>query len=111
MWHKGQFQKGKTRADGSGRKKGTPNKLTKTVREVVLDTFNKLQEDDRNNLTSFAERHPREFYAIAAKLIPTEIQTKLAITPEYDISKLTSSELKTLIALTTKIGTGTPEPD
>lgn len=56
-----------------GRPKGTPNKLTRTVREVVLDTFNKIQLDPKHNLESFAKANPKEFYQIAAKLIPTEV--------------------------------------
>ena len=56
-----------------GRKKGTPNKLTKTVRETVLGVFNDLQEHPKANLQKWAEENPKEFYQIAAKLIPTEI--------------------------------------
>lgn len=50
-----------------------PGKLTKTVKETVLSVFNELQEDQKHNLKAFAEKHPRDFYSIAAKLIPTEI--------------------------------------
>lgn len=69
------FQKGKEKT--GGREQGVPNKLTKTVKETVLQVFNQLQEDDKNNLSAFAEKYPRDFYAIAAKLIPTEINAKL----------------------------------
>lgn len=65
----GQFKKGSAR----GRPKGTPNKLTKSVKETVLAVFNEMQKDDDNNLKKFAQKFPRDFYAIAAKLIPTEI--------------------------------------
>jgi len=54
-----------------------PGKLTKTVKETVLAVFNTLQDDPKNNLTAFAEKHPRDFYAIAAKLIPTELAGKV----------------------------------
>lgn len=60
-----------------GRPPGTPNKLTKTVKEVVLATFNTLQESEEHNLVAFAEKNPKEFYQIAAKLIPTEINAKV----------------------------------
>lgn len=70
---KGRFVKG----DKGGRPPGTPNKLTSTVKETVLKVFNELQESPKNNLTAFAEKYPRDFYAIAAKLIPTEINAKL----------------------------------
>ena len=62
------FEKGQ-----GGRPAGAMNKLTKTVKETVLAVFNELQGDEKHNLKAFAEKNPKEFYAIAAKLIPTEI--------------------------------------
>jgi len=56
-----------------GKPKGTLNHLTKTVKETVLAVFNELQNDPKNDLKHFAEKYPRDFYQIAAKLIPTEI--------------------------------------
>lgn len=56
-----------------GRPKGTPNRLTTTVREGVLSTFNTLQSDPKNNLLAFATKYPRDFYNIASKLIPQEM--------------------------------------
>jgi hypothetical protein len=48
-------------------------RLNKTVKETVLSVFNELQEDPKRGLKSFAVKYPRDFYNIAAKLIPTEI--------------------------------------
>ena len=56
-----------------GRKKGSANKITRTVKETVLSVFNDIQNDPKVNLTNFAKTYPRDFYAIAAKLIPTEV--------------------------------------
>lgn len=69
------FQKGHTKK--GGRKKGTPNVATRTVKETVLAVFNDIQEDPKVNLRAFAEKYPRDFYQIAAKLIPTEISGKV----------------------------------
>lgn len=66
------FKKGE-----GGRPNGATNRLTKTVKEVVLDTFNRLQEDKQNNLFAFAKDNPTEFYKIAAKLIPTDIKAEV----------------------------------
>jgi len=54
-----------------------PGRLNKTVKETVLAVFNDLQDDPKNKLSAFAEKYPRDFYAIAAKLIPTEISGKI----------------------------------
>ena len=61
-----------------GKPKGATNHLTRTVKEAVLEAFNNLQEDEHHNLDAFAKKYPRDFYNIAAKLIPTEIQAKVA---------------------------------
>lgn len=57
----------------SGRPFGATSKLARTVKETVLAVFNEIQDDPKVNLTAFARKYPRDFYAIAAKLIPTEI--------------------------------------
>ena len=103
----GQFAKGKPKT--GGRQKGTQNKFTRTVKEAVLETFNKLQGDKRHNLFSWGKKHPTEFYKIAAKLIPTEITggDGKPLIPQADLSKLTDAELRTLIDLQSKSRTGT----
>ena len=65
------FSKGHTKI--GGRKQGVPNQLTKTVKERVLEVFNELQNDPVVNMISWAKEEPTEFYKIAAKLIPAEI--------------------------------------
>lgn len=66
-----QFQPG-----NKGREPGIPNKLSKSVRQAVLDAFNKMQEDPNVNIEQWGKENPKEFYLIAAKLIPTEINAK-----------------------------------
>lgn len=69
------FEKGNQKPKNSGRQKGTPNKLTTTVKEAVLLAFNKMQEDETKSysLVNWAQKNPKDFYYIASKLIPTEI--------------------------------------
>lgn len=74
-------------AGNTGRPAGTKNKLTRTVKETVLAVFNDLQENRTHNLTAFAKKHPRDFYQIAAKLIPTELTGTIKT-----IIKVTESE-------------------
>ena len=66
------FEKG-----NPGKQKGTQNKITRTVKAAVLEAFNELQGDPNANLLTFAKKFPRDFYAIAAKLIPTEVQGEM----------------------------------
>lgn len=57
-----------------GRPPGSTNHLTKTVKETVLKVFNEIQDDPEVKLIAFAKKYPRDFYAIAAKLIPQDIK-------------------------------------
>ena len=64
---------------GGGSRKGSPNKLTKSVKEAFELAFNQLQGNDDAKLEVWAAKNPTEFYKLAAKLIPTsltgEVQT------------------------------------
>ena len=54
-----------------GRQKGTPNKISLSVKQAILDTFTALGGVE--HMRAWAEEHPPDFYKIAARLIPTEI--------------------------------------
>lgn len=69
---KGQQKKG-------GRQKGSLNAVNKTVKETVLAVFNDLQADPKVNLLEFGKKYPKEFYQIAAKLIPTEVNANVEV--------------------------------
>jgi hypothetical protein len=76
----------RTKQPGSGRAKGTPNKLTRTVKEVLLSVFNELQAMEGDapkypgvHMLEWALREPGEFYRIAARLIPTELAGGVAV--------------------------------
>lgn len=64
--------KGKFLPGNSGRPVGATNVVNRTVKETVLEVFNKLQQGD-HSLEKWAEDEPTEFYKIASKLIPTEL--------------------------------------
>lgn len=76
----GKFEKGHIKT--GGRKKGSENEATKkmkSVKQTVLDAFNQLQEDPVHNIVEFAKEHPKDFYNIAAKLIPTELDATINV--------------------------------
>ena len=66
--------KGRPKQPGSGRKAGTPNKVTRSMREAFAEAFE--QRGGVPALLSFADRSPeneRVFYQLASKLIPSEV--------------------------------------
>ena len=75
------FKSGNKKPANSGRKKGVQNKVTTTVKQALLDAFNELQNDAKCNLIAWAKKNPTAFYQLAAKLIPTEVQTRQAEQP------------------------------
>lgn len=65
------FKKGATRPANSGRKKGAPNKLTKSFREALLGAFHEM--GGQESLLNWGKENQTEFYKITARLIPTEV--------------------------------------
>ena len=70
-----------------GRKKGSINKIGATVKESVWNSFLELQKDEKSNLTVWAKNNLRDFYVIAAKLIPTEMNVGATAEVLIKISK------------------------
>lgn len=57
-----------------GRQKGTPNKITKSMREAFMNAFNNAGGEEA--LAAFARRDRKTFYQICSKLIPVELVGK-----------------------------------
>ena len=66
-------------SDNIGRPKGSPNKVTASIKEAYEKTFHALQtkQNDRHSLTNWAKKNETEFYKLATKLIPSEINAKV----------------------------------
>lgn len=62
------FEKG-----NPGKPKGAVNKTTKLVKEVFAEAFAVLQEDEVVKLAVWGKENPTEFYKLASKLIPTQM--------------------------------------
>ena len=54
-----------------GRKKGTPNKVTASIKEAFKEAFDRRGGVEA--LLTWAEGEPTEFYKLSARLIPTEV--------------------------------------
>lgn len=63
---------------GPGRPAGLQNKLTRSVKDAFGEAFSALQEDPEVKLEVWGRANPREFYQLASKLIPTEINAKIS---------------------------------
>lgn len=63
-----------TREKTGGRQKGTPNKVTSTVKDNVLAVFNRL--GGTSQMADWAQQNQTEFYRLYARLIPTEVNQK-----------------------------------
>lgn len=65
---------------GKGRPKGTPNKLTLSVKEAILTAFHKSGGPDY--LVKVAKDDPRTFCTLLGKVVPTEIVGSVNLTLE-----------------------------
>lgn len=63
--------KGRARPKNSGRKVGTPNRATASIKGAFVAAFDKLGGSDA--LAAWAQDNPTDFYKLASKLIPTEL--------------------------------------
>lgn len=72
------WPKGKPRPPNSGRKKGSPNKLTE-VKNCFLQVFH---ERGKEGLSEWAEKDPSGFYRTMASLLPKEVEAKVEGTLE-----------------------------
>lgn len=63
-----------------GRKAGTPNKFTRSVKEAFLSVYDDLQEEtgkEHGHLFSWAKDNPTDFYRICSKMIPQQVNADI----------------------------------
>ena len=60
---------------GKGRKKGVPNKITRTVREAIEAAFSEVGAE--RYLIEQATLNPQAFMTLLAKLLPAQIQAEV----------------------------------
>lgn len=87
------------RIPGSGRKKGTPNRLTRTVREAFQEAFDAVNRGP-SALATWGAENPDKFYPIAAKLIPATVEATVtvALLPQAERDKRAAELLARLRA-------------
>ncbi len=57
-----------------GRKAGTPNRVTREVREAILRAFDRVGGEDY--LVEVARHDPKTFCTLLGKLLPAEVRTR-----------------------------------
>jgi hypothetical protein len=87
------FKKGES-GNSEGRPKGTPNKLTATVKDVFTTVFTELQSDSEVNLKAWGKDNPTEFYKLCSKLIPAAVEMKAEIEGVEQVFKIGNVEIK-----------------
>lgn len=73
-------KKGQSKTKGSGRTKGTPNKITRTFKEAMLAVFNQLGGE--THLLGWAKGDPAGFYRIMARFVPPGAPVRLNLAGE-----------------------------
>ena len=58
--------------EGSGRKPGVPNKLSSTVKENVIEVFDRIGGVEQ--MAVWATDNPNQFYNIYAKILPMQTE-------------------------------------
>jgi hypothetical protein len=55
-----------------GRKKGTPNKTTRAIKDAILNAFEEVGGE--NYLVKVAMEDPKTFCSLLAKILPTDMK-------------------------------------
>lgn len=60
---------------GKGRKKGVPNKITRSVKEAIVAAFDDL--GGVPSLVGWGKKNPSEFYGLWGRLAPREVNAEI----------------------------------
>lgn len=71
-------KRGTKRIPGSGRQKGTPNKVTGDMKAEAWRVFNELQKDKKTSLLKLAGDKPEWFYTVfGCRLLPKVVEGEI----------------------------------
>lgn len=86
-----------------GRKKGTPNKINKTIREMVVAALD--EAGGKDYLLAQAKENPNAFLTLVGKVLPTQITgegggpVESEHTQTLDVSGLTNDQLRAIASI------------
>jgi len=61
---------------GKGRPKGVPNRVTVSMKDAFREAFD--ETGGAEGLAAWAKKNPTEFYKLASKLIPVQLQGEVS---------------------------------
>lgn len=82
----------KGRKKTGGRKKGTPNKVPSSVKEAIMNAFDKVGGDEY--LVEVAKLDHKTFCSLLGRVLPKEISTSI----HSDLDLMTDEELEAELA-------------
>lgn len=85
-----------------GRQKGTPNKVSASVKDAIIKAFDKA--GGASYLLKIAKNDPRTFCALLGRIVPTEIAGSLAVKDERTPEQIRASITAKAAALGIVIG-------
>lgn len=97
-----------------GRVKGTPNKLTSRMREIAMNSLERVGGEDY--LISVAETDPKAYLAFIGRFVPSEMLASVHAQVDTEVSFVTVHEAVPVIETApilvpvTVLGDLTPEP-
>ncbi len=69
----------KAHASGTGgRPKGRKNDFT-NLKQTFLDTFQRLEGEDKTDLYSWARKNRKDFYRLVAKMLPKTVEGNITV--------------------------------
>src|SRR4051812_31345868 len=68
---------------GPGRPKGSPNKLTRTIKEAIELAFDEL--GGAKYLKKMANEQPAAFMNLLGKVLPTQVEANITTSPAYTV--------------------------
>lgn len=80
---------------GAGRPKGAKDRISRGVKEDVLEVFEKLGGVDA--MAKWAENNKRDFYTIWARLLPKSVEGDFRHTHDKSADEMTDAELMEVI--------------
>ncbi len=95
------FKKGDKNINKSGRKQGSPNKTTKTARDLIALAIESQSEFIAPTLEIIREKDPVKYMQILSKLLdfimPKQRDINTSIEIENPLSKMTDSQIKKIL--------------